>query len=197
MTTATLAMLDQAELLQLAINASGADDAGSAIAYLKEAVSRADGNATAHYLLGAEYAQSRLYERAIDQMEAALAIDPALSVARLQLGLLWLGAANAERAAGVLAPLAELAAADPLHHFGLGLLHLIENRTLEARASLAAGLPLNVSNPALNGDMQKVIGEIDKLLAGAAGQAPEAETEAPEQGGRNIFLSAYTGNGQS
>ncbi|MES2347551.1 MAG: hypothetical protein V4641_08265, partial [Pseudomonadota bacterium] len=83
MTPNTLALLDQAELQQLALNASAANDSASAIAYWKEAVSRADATAQARYLLGAEYAQIKMYDRAIGEMEAAVALDPALSIARL------------------------------------------------------------------------------------------------------------------
>jgi tetratricopeptide (TPR) repeat protein len=188
MTSATLSMLDQAELLQLALNASAAGDSGAAIGYLKEAVSRPDGSAAAHYMLGAEYAQIKMYARAIDEMEAALALDPALSVARLQLGLLWLAGNDSVRAAEVLSGLNAVGPQDPLHHFGRGLQYLIA----EAEDSLRQGIGFNQSNPALNSDMQKVLGEIAILRAAA----PPAASKAAEigEGERSILLSAYTGN---
>jgi tetratricopeptide (TPR) repeat protein len=192
MTSATLSMLDQAELLQLALNASAAGDSGATIGYLKEAVSRPDGSAAAHYMLGAEYAQIKMYPRAIDEMEAALALDPALSVARLQLGLLWLAGNDSARAAEVFAGLATLSQQDPLYHFGRGLQYLIREQLSDAEDSLLQGIGLNDSNPALNGDMQKVLGEIGILRAAA----PPAVSNAAEigEGERSILLSAYTGN---
>ncbi|NRR31451.1 hypothetical protein HSX11_14835 [Oxalobacteraceae bacterium] len=197
MTIATLSMLDQAELLQLALNASGANDSASAIAYLKEAVSRADATAVAHYILGAEYAQIKMYERAIGEMEAAIALDPTLSIARLQLGMLWLGANDGARAAEVLLPLTELAATDALHQFGAGLLHLIREELAEAIYCLSQGVTLNTSNPALNGDMQKIVREVESAQANAAA-APVAPTQdqaqAEEEGTRHVLLSAYAGN---
>ena len=91
MTTASIAALDQVELVKLALDASRNSNHGVALAYLKEAVSRADATATAHHLLGAEYAQIQMMDRAIVEMEAALALDATLATARLQLGLLLMG----------------------------------------------------------------------------------------------------------
>jgi tetratricopeptide (TPR) repeat protein len=186
------ALLDQNELLQLAINASQADNGGAAIAYLKEAVGRADANAIAHYLLGAEYAQIQMYERAIDEMEAALALDPALITARLQLGLLQLGQNAAERALAVFAPLQELDPAHPFALFGRGLSLLAGDQLAAASACLQDGIVANNINPALNGDMQKIVDEIAATLAkNAAAGAPVEDAEPAD---RHIFLSAYTGN---
>ncbi|MRW94184.1 hypothetical protein GJ699_29845 [Duganella sp. FT80W] len=189
MTNSTLAMLDQAELQQLALNASTSGDSASAIAYLKEAVSRADATAIAHYLLGAEYAQIKMYQRGIDEMEAAIALDPALSIARLQLALLWLGQDRGARAGEVLQPLTELADSNPLHHFGHGLLHLIRDERSEALRALGQGVALNSVNPALNGDMQNIMRHLEQVPADAAA-APES---AAVEEGQHLFLSAYTG----
>ncbi|WUR12428.1 tetratricopeptide repeat protein [[Empedobacter] haloabium] len=184
----TLAMLDQAELFQLAISVSGAGDSASAIAYLKEAVSRADATAAAHYLLGAEYAQIRLYDRAMDEMEAAIALDPALWTARLQLALLYLGANKEERAADALRPLAEMGDDAALQQFATGLLALIGNDMQRAIQALADGIERNESNPALNGDMQRIIDEIGRRLEEAPQPAEDSE------GADHILLSAYAGN---
>lgn len=199
MTTMTLSLLDQAELLQLALNASAADDSGTAIAYLKEAVSRPDATSVAHYILGAEYAQIKMYDRAAGEMEAALALDPALSIARLQLGLLWLTSGAGEKAMTVFGPLSELAEGDPLRLFGQGLSHLARDEFADARALLEAGIAANTANPPLNADMQRMIGEIDALAASAAagGQAQagaNADADAPAEEAHHMLLSAYTGN---
>jgi tetratricopeptide (TPR) repeat protein len=196
MTHPKLSMLDQAELFQLARNASAADDSASTIVYLKEAVSRTDATAAAHYLLGAEYAQIGLYERAVGEMESALALDPALAIARLQLGLLWLGNGAADRAETVLLPLAKLAPGDALRHFGAGLRHLIKDQFDDAVACLEQGLVLNTSNPPLNGDMRKIIDGIGRARAGgtAAPVAQAASTPATAEDTQHILLSAYTGN---
>ena len=196
MTTMTLSMLDQAELLQLALNASAADDSGTAIAYLKEAVSRPDGTSVAHYVLGAEYAQIKMYDRAVGEMEAALALDPALSIARLQLGLLWLTGGAAEQALAVFGPLAELPEGDPLRLFGEGLSRLARDEFDDARALLVAGIAANSTNLPLNADMQRMIEAIDAHVAGggAGPLAQAAEPEAPSEDAHRMLLSAYTGN---
>jgi tetratricopeptide (TPR) repeat protein len=191
MSQASMAILDQTELFQLASNASANNDSASAIAYLKEAVGRADATAAAHYLLGAEYAQIHMYERAVGEMERALALDPALSVARLQLGLLWLTSGGADRADTVLAPLAELPANEALRHFGAGLRHLIKDQMDEAVARLEQGIALNTANAPLNGDMLNILGEIARLRAGGA---PATASAGLAEDSPHILLSAYTGN---
>jgi len=193
MTQTTLALLDQAELFQLATNASSSDDDATAIGYLKEAVSRPDATAKAHYLLGALYAQIKLYDRAADEMEAAIALDPALSAARLQLGLLWLTGNVADRAEATLTPLMELSPADPMHHFGRGLVDLLHDRLEQAVGALEQGIALNTVNAPLNGDMRRIIDGVAALRA----QAPQAAPEAPaadSDGAQHVLLSAYTGN---
>jgi tetratricopeptide (TPR) repeat protein len=192
----SLSMLDQNELLQLALNATETSDSGTAIGYLKEAVSRSDASATAHYLLGAEYAQIKMYDRAAGEMEAAIALDPSLVVARFQLGLLWLSSGNAAQALLTLEPLSELAKSDPFFHFGIGLKHLVADEFSCARQSLIEGISLNASNTPLNLDMQKLINEIDQISVHSEAQDAEelgAETKAPMEANQ-IFLSAYAEN---
>lgn len=195
MSNSILAGLDQAELMQLALQAGAAGEAGGAIAYLKEAVARPDATAQAHYLLGAEYAQLGMFDRASGEMEAALALDQTLYTARLQLGLLWLGANQAARAADVLAPLREAGVPAALQHFGGGLLQLIADDLAGARAELEQGMAANTVNPPLNGDMQRIVDEINaRLAAGAAAPAAAATPAEPEGDGQHLLLSAYAGH---
>lgn len=185
----TISMLDQEELFQLACNASAADDSASAIGYLKEAVSRVDATARAHYLLGAEYAQVRLYQRAVEEMQSALALDPALSIARLQLGLLWLGNGDPERATTVLEPLAGLPEGDALRQFGAGLCFLIRDQIDDAVALIEQGIALNHDNPPLNVDMRQILDELARVRDGEARAAV-----TPDEDAHHVLLSAYTGN---
>jgi tetratricopeptide (TPR) repeat protein len=200
MTINTFARLDQAELLQLGVQASAANDGGSAIAYLKEAASRPDATAYAHYMLGAEYAQIALYERAANAMEAALALDPALTIARFQLGLLWLTIGDNARADLVLGPLAELPESDPLNRYAAGLQHLVHARPQECQRCLAEGLALNTGNAALNEDMQRMLAHFQGQTAAVAPAAPPQPESAPDDAAvaaeiaaRHVLISAYTG----
>ncbi|HYD61570.1 MAG TPA: tetratricopeptide repeat protein [Noviherbaspirillum sp.] len=191
MITTPLAILDQAELLQLALNASSNNDSGTAIIYLKEAVSRSDATGKAHFILGAEYAQIRMYDRALTELEAAIALDPTLSIARFQLGLLWLTSDAPDKALDILRPLDELTSANALSHFARGLICLINNEFTDALQSLQEGIQRNTENPALNQDMQKIVDELHKL---PSENYREGEAGASENtSAHHIFLSAYTG----
>jgi len=198
--------LDQTELVQLALNAGAKNDDAAAIAYLKEAVSRADATATAHYLLGAQYAQAGLYERSVDAMEAAIALDPALSVARLQLGLLWASTGAADRARVVLEPLQDLAEDDCFRLFGAGLRRLLDDDLDEAIELLRAGIARNEANEPLNADVRQVLAAAEQTRAALPGTAPTATapTESEEHvaaeeigDGRHVLLSAYMGNAEA
>jgi tetratricopeptide (TPR) repeat protein len=126
MTQSPLAMLDQEELLQLAITSGRRNDASATLSYLKEAVSRPDAGAKAYFLLGAEYAEINLYERAIANMEIALALDPSLHIARFQLGLLVLSCGEGVKAEVILQPLCT--ESSPLSDFAKGLIELMHDQ---------------------------------------------------------------------
>ena len=192
MTSPPISILNQVELLTLALDASKNNNRGGALAYLKEAVSRFDASASAHYLLGAEYAQIQMHDRAIAEMETAVAIDPALATARLQLGLLLLGTGAAQRALDILQPLSTLDANNALRYFGNGLIHLIREELNNATASLQQGIALNIDNPALNSDMQRIIDEIAKLPMEARVHSDQVDGLPDDASARHIFLSAYT-----
>lgn len=184
--------LDQAQLLQLALEATRNRQRETAISVLKQATSRADATAQAHYLLGAEYAQIQLYERAIGEIEAALALDATLHTAKLQLALLYFGASKSDMAILTLASLVTLPETDPLHHFGKGLMDVARSAFSDAKARLAAGIALNNTNSALNVDMQRIIDAIDKAVGLHPAATVPDENELPtDPSARHIFLMAY------
>ena len=183
-----LASLDQQELQKLAAAATARGDSAATLVYLKESVSRSNATAGAHYLLGIEYAELRMYDRAIDAIEAALALDPSLVLARFQLGLLHMTSGDGPRAIEVLAALDDLSEPNYLRNFGAGLCHMARDEFGAALDALRAGLVLNQDNAPLNTDMQRVIDDIVAL------QAANAEKEDATQDANLMFLSAYTGN---
>src|SRR5258706_778476 len=123
------------------------------------------------YLLGAEYAGMGLYDRAVSEMQAALARKPELAAARFQLGVLFLTRAGVEEAAATWGLLDMLPHEHPLYLFKSGLLHLIQEQFDKAAILLKEGIAANTENPALNRDMQLVLEEISRKQAGAPGGA--------------------------
>src|ERR1044071_3503357 len=106
------ANLDQEELVHLATEASGQQRHGDAIEYLKQSLAKSK-NFKALYLLAAEHAQIGLTERAIGEFQQALELQPGMSAARFQLGLLFLCNARADEALDAWKPLEKAAAGDP------------------------------------------------------------------------------------
>jgi hypothetical protein len=174
--------LDQDELLHLAIEASGKQRHGDAIEYLKQSLAKAK-NFKALYLLAAEHAQIGLTDRAIEGFKQALELEPGMSAARFQLGLLYLCNARVQEALDAWKPLQKAGAGDPYAVFAGGLARLARDEFTPAAEELKRGLALNV-------DMKRVLERIEAHLAGGGdgGQKPGAEPMQPGQ----MLLSAYT-----
>lgn len=179
-------VLDAKEYLHLAINAMARDEHHAALNYIKEVLVLEPQNANALYLLGAEHAELGLYDRAIEEIEQALRIDPNIEMARFQLGLLYLKAGQIDGAIQAFAHLAAQAQADSLRAYAAGLAALCKDDIVVAREKLALGLSGDNNNPSLKKDMQELL---NKLLDGEAvvnrQESPEDSASAP------IFLGAY------
>jgi tetratricopeptide (TPR) repeat protein len=172
MNAAAYPTLPQDQLFALAVKAMQENDPDTAITCLKEAVSRKDATGTAHFLLGAQYAQAELYDQAAAEFERAIVLQPNLHIARFQLGLLLLSGGNLQGGQAVLTPLAQTAGAGALSQFALGLLHLVRNEFAEAQQYLLRGIELNLDNLPLNADMQKILGRIKESRRARQPQAP-------------------------
>lgn len=179
--------LDVDELFHLALDASNRDQHEQAISLLKRAIAAQPEGGKQHYLLGAEYAQIGLYDRAVDEFAASIRLAPELHTARFQMGLLLMTLGNTQGATDALAPLEALDEKEPLRHFAAGLRRLAEERLTDAQAAIERGIVLNVANPALSKDMEQVIQRI-KDAVGSAVPAPETA------GGVNhLLLNTYAG----
>lgn len=185
--TTPSANLDQDELLHLAMEASLAQRHGDAIDYLKQAVERSDTNYKAMYLLAAQHAQIGLTERAIEEFNKALSIEPNFPPARFQLGLLLLCNARVQEALAAWAPLEQLGENDPYLHFKRGMESLSHDDFAGCERELKRGMELNTVNAALNGDMQRVL---DDVAAHLAKQGLEQPATGAQPG--QILLNAYT-----
>lgn len=194
-----LSQLDGPELLHLALEAARRDDHGAAITYLKQAIDLPEGRTSTStdyakllYLLGAEYAQIGLVDRAQEYMARSIDVDPDLHTARFQLGLLHLTCAQVQQSLDVLAPLEKLGEGSAFYHLRAGLEHLVRDEFDACRVSLLKGMDLNTHsaapNLALNGDMQKLLNALpasDGTTPAAADEQAEASTEA------SFLMSAY------
>lgn len=187
MTNAIATGLDTEELLHLAWAAGDQGQPDRAIALLKQAVDEAPADARCQYLLGAEYAQIGMYERAITQMQKAVDLDPELHAARFQLGLLQLTSRNVDAAQQTWMPLDMLGPRHAYALFKAGLLHLARDEFAEAVRCLQDGLAANDFNAPLNTDMQRMLDAVLPLAAQKPGEAK------PEAGGADhLFINAYT-----
>jgi tetratricopeptide (TPR) repeat protein len=183
--TRAASKLDHEELLHLAIEASRERRHGEAIDYLKQAVERSDSDYKALYLLAAQHAQIGLTERAIEEFNKALALEPNLVPARFQLGLLLLCNARVREALEAWQPLEQLSPDDPYLCFKRGLECLCRDDLPGAEQHLKRGMEINKVNPALNTDMQRVLDNIAALR-----DQPGADKPAGAQPGQ-ILLNAY------
>lgn len=142
---------------------------------IKSAVARDPGNAELRYLLGAELAQQRDYDGAVVEMRTALAIDPNLHFARLQLGLLYLTMARPNESIEIWGPLETLDDSAALKSFKRGLEALIRDDFAACIGFLQQGIELNTQNAPLNRDMTMIIDRVRETT----GEAPPPASAQP------------------
>ncbi|MBI2308396.1 MAG: hypothetical protein HYU78_13920 [Rhodocyclales bacterium] len=165
---------DQDEYLHLALDAVRRGDHGTALAYLKEGAARCPQDARIAYMLGAEYAQIGLYDRAEAEMRRAFEIDSSLHTACFQLGLLQMTQARMDQAVETWRGLDALADGHALRYFRDGLVALAADRFDDARQRLQAGMAANDFSPELNKDMENLLARLPDAAA-----TENAESEAP------------------
>lgn len=182
-----------ADLLKAAVHAMQDGSQADAIQLLTASVAAAHVNPLAHYLLGAEFAQSRRYGDAVLHMTTAIEQSPELWEARLQLGLLWLTLQNPTAALSQLSALSALPIDNPLRSFGEGLISLAQGSVDDALTHLAAGLLARTDNPALMADMRRLKKTLEaqvKARASLPGGQLAVDTAAISHG---LAISAYNG----
>jgi hypothetical protein len=150
------ATFDTEEYFHLALHASSMSDPHACIAYLDEVLERQPGNSRAIYLRAVQHAEIGLTQRAVSGIRAALAIEPALEIARFHLGLLLLlDPARASEARQCLVGLGDCA--DPgLRAYAEALVALADNDISPAREKLQCGLTLASDDQPLAGFMKRL-----------------------------------------
>lgn len=184
-----LALLDREELFGLALHAVGQQQHTEAVTLLKHAVAHHPEDARLHYLLGVEYAQVGMYDRALVSLEQAIAQDATLDMAVFQLGLLYLTLGQPEQAITAWGELDRLTAEAPLRLFRDGLAHLIRDDFAACRDLLIRGIETNPDNAALNADMQQILDRIATLPQNDNRAKDEPTATEPSAG--SLFIRAY------
>lgn len=179
--------LDKEELLHAAVASARRGMHDRAIGLLKQLVERDPAHAGACYLLGAEYAEIEMFDRAREAIGRALELNPSLHTARFQLGLLHAMTGSAAEARQAWGPL-EALGDDPLNLYRRALELLLEDDEAGARERLFAALAADETPGPLQADMRR--------LAESLSSTPDTEVpEKQEKKGASRFLLARYGAG--
>lgn len=180
--------LDADELFQFAIRAIGKGEHEQAVSHLKQAHQLEPKNGKILYLLAAEHAEIGLYDRAVQEMDDALKLEPNMPAARFQLGLLHITSGRLDQARAIWQQLDALGSDHYFVLFRDGLLALAQDEWNTAAAKLEQGIRANTENTPLNGDMQRMLDNV---------RQQQGQTAAADDGKEDnvithhAFLSAY------
>jgi tetratricopeptide (TPR) repeat protein len=182
------------ELLSAGIAASRANDGERAIDYFQRAQAFNPSSGLPPFLLGSEYAALGDMAQAEAAFANAARLAPDFPLARYQLGLLQFSSGRAALGLLTWQPLLELPDTNPLPHFVNGFAALAHDQFDEALAHYEQGLQRNTENPALSGDIEKVIAGIRSLKASQRDDAP-ADPSADEASASHVLLANYRQSG--
>jgi tetratricopeptide (TPR) repeat protein len=181
-------MLDNEELLRIALDAVNQDHHAEAVSLLKTLLERDPRHVFGTYLLAAEHAQLGMMDRAEEGFLRTVELAPEFPMARFQLGQMFLVKGNATAAVETLAPLAQLPPGQALSNYAKGLMAAANEDVSDAIRHLQDGLSCPQEIPALASDMRRVL---DNLLA-LADAGPQPPTEpTPTSSMAPLFLSNY------
>lgn len=152
--------LDTDELLRLALGAMSRDRDADALVMLKTLLEREPGHVYGRYLLAAQYAQLGIMDHAESGFREVVASAPDLGIARFQLGQLLLLKGASDEAVAVLEPLAATPAGAALADYAGALIAVAAEDVAGAVAGLQSGLARPQEIPALAGDMQRLLDQL-------------------------------------
>lgn len=156
---------DPRALLEQGLAASAADQAAQAMHLFERAAAAAPGWALPHFLLGSEHAALGEMDKAEAAMANAVLLDPVLHIARYQLGLMQFSSGRVGPALVTWQPLASGGLQEPgLSAFVRGFAALAQDDIDAARQLFGAGLSEPGTNPAVAGDVRKVLAGLDDAV---------------------------------
>lgn len=181
----TYSILDNDELLRLALDAMNTGRDAESVVMLKTLTERDPGNAYGHYLLAAQHAQMGLMDRAEVGFRAAVDSGLEIPAARFQLGQLLLLKGENDEARQVLSGL-QADAGNALGDYAQALMALAGEDVAAGIGYLQSGLRYPQEIPALAEDMRRLLVGLEAQQNGAE-TAPESTTPA----GASLLLSNY------
>ena len=181
---------DSEELLHLAIHASLNGRIDDAIVKLKELLEVDPSNSNAHFLLAADYAEIKLFDKSRFHYREVLKLRPDMSAARIQFALLLTALDNLDEAAQVLEYFSGLEDESYEMFIHDGLIALHQERMPEAKSALLRAIESNSDNAVLNNDLKKIVDGIDQHLQTRGDQDPQASSSPTN--GKSFLLSAYS-----
>ncbi|WP_168188005.1 tetratricopeptide repeat protein [Hahella sp. CCB-MM4] len=178
----TIDILDSEELFFLGIRASENNDHEKALIYFKKSVGL-DKNPRNVYMLGAEYAELGMFDRAYTTMQEAVGLEPQLWDAHFQSGLVKFVIGDVNAAESAWQSLDQLPPDSALVLFKRGILAFSSGNKVDGESLLNQGVSSNTTNPALN---QVISSLMEKLL--------EMEFTSPSEGDVNQMTTADEGD---
>ena len=149
--------LDSDKLFDLALQASQTNDTQKSIGIIKSALEQSPDDARMWYMLGTLYTNIGIYDKAVQNMEQALRVNPDYSIARFHLGLMQLMSGQQEAAEATWLPLNTLGETHYLRLFTSGLLKIASEDVEQGVELIRQGISANHLVESLNKDMETVI----------------------------------------
>lgn len=190
----TEADFDESEYLHLAIQAANQGQHTDALALLKRGSEKFPKNGPLHYMLGAEYAQIGLYEKAENELMAAIQHAPELHMACFQLGLLQLTMGKAVEASVSWKSLDQLPQQHALYLFKHGLEAMAKDAFAEAESLIEQGIAANNFNLQLNGDMQALLQRVKDAQTPTEGTTEQTHSETVNHSWLNAYKTPEQSN---
>jgi tetratricopeptide (TPR) repeat protein len=174
------------DLLDQGLQASREQRAQAAIELFALASDVAPDEAMPHFLMASEHAAEGRIDAAERAFANAVLLAPGFHLARYQLGLLQFSSERAGAALVTWQPLLELPDGQALGHFVRGFAVLARDGFDAALQQFQQGLACSQEQPALAGDIERVVAAVQRL------RAPTGTSPDPVEGAADhVLLSAY------
>lgn len=176
--------LDNTEILHLAIRASADGNHEQALSLLKDGTTHYPEDDKLHHMLGAEYAEIGLLERAQASLQTAIELNPDAPTARFQLALAFILDGDDAAAEPQLTWLSDNTDA-PLKCYAQALTALNQQALEQGLILLDEGLEADTADTPLYNDMMKLRAQV------AAHVTPDADEDTPDPQLSTLIASGY------